>query len=82
MSSNIVISNDAPEAIRTFVEAILSAIDSLATDSKRSFITVGLSGGGLIKQLSDAVPAYLPQFAKHSDKLRFLFWYLSISFER
>lgn len=70
-NDNIVVSENVQKTIKALIERILGSIESLS--SNRSFITIGLSGGSLIEQLSGEIVNYLDKFKPHSQKLRFLF---------
>ena len=69
-NKQIIVKDDVTQCVDALIEQILGAIESLS--SQREFITVGLSGGSLIKQLSDEIPRYLERFKPHAQKLRFL----------
>ncbi|CAF0735616.1 unnamed protein product [Brachionus calyciflorus] len=69
--SEAVISENATKTIQTLCESITQAIENLSPD--REFITIGLSGGSLIKQLSSEIPNYKSRLEKYIPKLRFIF---------
>lgn len=66
-----IISKNAQEAIKVFALRIVSAVETLA--SSRDLITIGLSGGSLIQQLSNELPNYKDKLEPYISKLRFIF---------
>lgn len=69
--SEIVVSENSARAVTSLCEHIVQAIETIG--SKREFITIGLSGGSLIKQLSDEMPNYKQKLDPYLSKLRFVF---------
>ena len=67
----VVVSENVSQTVKALIEKILASLESLS--SQRSFITIGLSGGSLINQLSDEIGNYLDRFKPYTQKLRFLF---------
>ena len=66
-----IISKNPEEALKVLCLRLVSAIESLAPN--REFITIGLSGGSFIQQLSDELPNHKDKLEPHISKLRFLF---------
>ncbi len=67
----VVVSENPGQTVKALIERILLSLQSLS--NQRSFITIGLSGGSLINQLSDEIGNHLDRFKPYTDKLRFLF---------
>lgn len=75
MSSNklqINVSNSQNESINQAVEYLLELIASFDA-VKKDFISIGLTGGSLIKLFSNAAVAQKEKFLKYSSKLKFFF---------
>ncbi|RNA15875.1 6-phosphogluconolactonase [Brachionus plicatilis] len=66
-----VVSEDPAKTVKNLCRHIVQAIETLSPN--REFITIGLSGGSLIKQLSDELPNHKQKLDAHIPKLRFLF---------
>lgn len=66
-----IVSKNPEEALKILCLRLVSAIETLS--SSREFITIGLSGGSFIQQLSDELPNHLDKITPHVSKLRFLF---------
>jgi 6-phosphogluconolactonase len=67
----VVVSENVSQTVKALIETILNSLELLS--SQRSFITIGLSGGSLINQLSDEILNYLDRFKPYTQKLKFLF---------
>ena len=70
MSEIVVLENPA-STVKSLCENIVQAIELLGPI--REHITIGLSGGSLISQLSDELPNYKQRIDPFVTKLRFLF---------
>lgn len=66
-----IISKNPEEALKVLCLRLVSAIETLAPN--REFITIGLSGGSFIQQLSTELPNHKDKLEPHISKLRFLF---------
>lgn len=69
--SKTIISENPNETVKALCLQLVTAIELLAKE--REFITIGLSGGSLIKQLSSELPNYKQKLEPFSSKLRFIF---------
>lgn len=66
-----IISKNPEEALKVLCLRLVSAIETLAPN--REFITIGLSGGSFIQQLSNELPNHVDKIRPYVSKLRFLF---------
>lgn len=71
--SNIRVSNDQNESIDEAVLHLLSLIEDLVDKQHKAYVTIGLTGGSLIKLLSAGVNKKRESFLKYSSKLKFFF---------
>jgi 6-phosphogluconolactonase len=66
-----IVSKNAEEGLKVLCLRVLSAIEVLAPH--QDFITIGLSGGSFIQQLSTELPKHLDKLAPYTSKLRIIF---------
>lgn len=69
--SQTIVSKNPTESVKALCLQLITAIELLSQD--REFITIGLSGGGLIKQLSSELPNHKQKLQPFISKLRFIF---------
>jgi 6-phosphogluconolactonase len=72
MTSNVNVSETVPETIVSMCNHLINAIETVGKAPDR-VITIGLSGGSLIQQLSAELPNRLTRLAPYATRLRFLF---------
>jgi 6-phosphogluconolactonase len=72
MTSNVNVSESVAETIVSMCNHLISAIETVGKESDRA-ITIGLSGGSLIQQLSAELPNHLTRLAPYTARLRFFF---------
>jgi 6-phosphogluconolactonase len=72
MTSNVNVSETVDETIVSMCNHLLNAIETVGKDTTRP-ITIGLSGGSLVQQLSAELPNYSARLAPYTTRLRFLF---------
>lgn len=70
VNPELVISDTEKDTIKALCNYLLEALEVLS--QKRSFITIGLSGGSFIKAFSDEIVNYKEKFQKYVPKLRFI----------
>ena len=75
MSNKITVnvSNSQTESIDEAIVYLLEIIENLINNEKKSFVTIGLTGGSLIKLLSTGIGKHKEHFLKYSSKLKFIF---------
>ena len=73
MSNTVIVSNSQTESIDEALTYLLEIIEKLIDKEEKKFVTVGLTGGSLIKLLSSGVGKYRERFLKYSSRLKFIF---------
>ena len=72
MTTNIKVSPSVETTVESMCNDLLNAIDTLGKESDR-VITIGLSGGSLIQQLSAELPKHQFRLEPYTSRLRFLY---------
>ena len=67
------VSNTTNESIDEAVVYLLEIIENLIDKENKAFVTIGLTGGSLIKLLSNGVIKHKERFLNYSSKLKFIF---------
>jgi 6-phosphogluconolactonase/glucosamine-6-phosphate isomerase/deaminase len=67
------VSNSQSESIDEAIVYLIEIIENLINNEKKSFVTIGLTGGSLIKLLSNGIGKHTEHFLKYSSKLKFIF---------